>query len=220
MSNAALFLEIYFIAIWITAAFASCLNSITCPCGSSKVNYTHCIDDALHKKYSCERWTNCQTCKANSMDCATCPASRFGPICTEAEEKITKGNHVLFGSCPQMKDIFNGQATCIRKEKIRQCKGSCLPGHSFEGMEGAQTITLVCNSNIWVPLQQFPPCKLSCTTPLKACPMTVESITLYAGVSKISGKNERVGEAYDKHPKSPRNMGAQMSSRGSRWHLK
>ncbi|GBN07933.1 hypothetical protein AVEN_122323-1 [Araneus ventricosus] len=26
-------------------------------------------------------------------------------------------------------------------------------------MEGAQTITLVCSSNIWVPLQQFPPCK-------------------------------------------------------------
>ncbi|GBN30710.1 hypothetical protein AVEN_146594-1 [Araneus ventricosus] len=39
------------------------------------------------------------------------------------------------------------------------------------------------------------------------------------GVSKISDKNERVDKACDKHPKLPRNIGAQTPSRDSRWHF-
>ncbi|GBN63434.1 hypothetical protein AVEN_20314-1 [Araneus ventricosus] len=49
--------------------------------------FKHCFDDSSVKDLTCERWSHCQTCKANSMLCITCPSDRFGPTCSEKVEK-------------------------------------------------------------------------------------------------------------------------------------
>ncbi|CAL1277413.1 unnamed protein product [Larinioides sclopetarius] len=70
----------------ISDSFPSC---ISCPCGASSKNYTHCIDDSLREYLTCDFWSHCQTCESNATLCITCPPDRFGPTCSKMEMKTT-----------------------------------------------------------------------------------------------------------------------------------
>ncbi|GBM14368.1 hypothetical protein AVEN_55357-1 [Araneus ventricosus] len=87
MSTAAFFFVITLASTVIASISDSFLRCISCPCGSGNQNYTHCIDESILKDFTCERWSHCQTCKANTTFCITCRPGHFGPTCSETKSQ-------------------------------------------------------------------------------------------------------------------------------------
>ncbi|GIY99100.1 uncharacterized protein CEXT_602101 [Caerostris extrusa] len=90
MSHSAFFCGIILSTIFTLTVSASCLHYLSCPCGSSNKNFTHCIDEVPNKENPCEAWANCETCESNITRCITCPQNRRGPICSEVVEGHTR----------------------------------------------------------------------------------------------------------------------------------
>ncbi|KAF8774481.1 Limulus clotting factor C like protein [Argiope bruennichi] len=165
MSIAAFFLEIILASIVIASVSASIPNCISCPCGSGIQNYTHCIDKSLLEDFTCERWSRCQTCKANTTSCITCPPDRFGPTCSEKVHIRKKRqddpelyNHPRHSSsCPFLDTVA---IRWLSEDLVfRYCTARCLPGYQFEGEDDVTEITLRCRGRVWVPRRSFPPCR-------------------------------------------------------------
>ncbi|GBM89513.1 CUB and sushi domain-containing protein 3 [Araneus ventricosus] len=132
----------------------------------------HCFDESLLKDFSCERWSQCQTCKANTTFCITCSPDRFGPTCSKISQGRTRRkrqddpdllNHPNYprqsGSCPFLERPESGSIRCSQTGNVRYCTSRCLPGFYFEGEEHAHEITLRCRRGIWTPRSSFPPCR-------------------------------------------------------------
>ncbi|XP_055949628.1 clotting factor C-like isoform X6 [Argiope bruennichi] len=158
MSIAAFYSGIIMTTILVVAFSTSCPRTITCPCGSSNINYTHCLNDVVDKKYTCETWAHCQTCRPNTTHCITCPPKHSGPNCTEVAI-IRRKREISYGSCPHLRSPTLGSSTCFQKGNYRSCTGTCLPGYHFQGEKDTTSIKLECYGNTWKPRRNFPPCK-------------------------------------------------------------
>ncbi|CAL1294940.1 unnamed protein product [Larinioides sclopetarius] len=160
MSIAAFYSGILMTTIFVVAVSTSCSRSITCQCGSSIKNYTHCLDEASYKTYTCETWEHCKTCRTNVTHCITCPPKRFGPTCSEVtKELIRRKRHFSHGSCPRLRSPKSGSSNCTYTGNYRTCTGTCLPGYYFQDEEDIISITLECHGKTWKPRRNFPPCK-------------------------------------------------------------
>ncbi|CAL1294937.1 unnamed protein product [Larinioides sclopetarius] len=96
----------------------SCFKCISCRCGSSNKNYTHCIENEM-KEYMCSTWAKCQTCKDNTTHCITCPPKQFGPLCTEGMLEHMRGKRQIFTvqrpmHCKNEACIHNGRVLVLR----------------------------------------------------------------------------------------------------------
>ncbi|GBM81080.1 hypothetical protein AVEN_126205-1 [Araneus ventricosus] len=169
MLTAAFLFEIILASIVIASTSASFSRCVSCPCGSGSQNYTHCIDESLLTDFPCERWSYCQTCKANTTFCITCPPDRFGPTCSEnshtrrkRQDDPVRLNLPRYprqsGSCTFLERPESGSIRCSQTGNERQCTSRCLPGFHFEGEENVNEITLRCRGNAWTPRSFFPPC--------------------------------------------------------------
>ncbi|CAL1277415.1 unnamed protein product [Larinioides sclopetarius] len=163
--------EITLASLVISSLSALSPRCISCLCGSSNQNYTHCIEESVLKDFTCERWSYCQTCKSNTTSCITCPPGRIGTTCSEILDEHTRRkrqddpdllNHPNYprrsGSCPFLERPESGSIRCSQTGNERYCTSRCLPGYRFEGEENVSEITLRCRRGIWTPRSSFPPC--------------------------------------------------------------
>ncbi|CAL1277422.1 unnamed protein product [Larinioides sclopetarius] len=90
MLTAAFFFAITLTSPVITSTSDSLFRCISCPCGLLNQNYTQCDIETLLRDFTCERWSHCQTCKANTTFCITCRLGHFGPTCSESSDEHTR----------------------------------------------------------------------------------------------------------------------------------
>ncbi|KAG8183426.1 hypothetical protein JTE90_023183 [Oedothorax gibbosus] len=155
-----------------SSASESCNTTVSCPCGSSNVTYTLCIDAVRRSNSQCDVWSHCETCVQNQIECATCPKNRMGPACSEVKNIRKKrqngftpgrmGRVFMNGgygsmSCERLESPEFGSMNCRQTNNFRSCTGRCLPGYSFQDFAQEQ-ITLECRRGKWTPTLSFPPC--------------------------------------------------------------
>ncbi|GFT98387.1 limulus clotting factor C [Nephila pilipes] len=168
MSSAACFFG-SLTAVLVIATYASCLEHISCPCGTSNKNYTFCVNDTWDEPFTCDKWAHCETCEDNITHCVTCPTSRTGLFCLEVESgKVRRKRQFInpaeqnypgrFGVCPTLESPDFGAISCRETGNYRVCTGRCLPGYVFDDEVYTNEITLECRGGFWKPRRYFPPC--------------------------------------------------------------
>ncbi|GFT31301.1 sushi, von Willebrand factor type A, EGF and pentraxin domain-containing protein 1 [Nephila pilipes] len=179
MSPAAFFF-VSLTAVLEIAMSTSCSEHILCQCGSSNKNYTFCVNDTWDEPFTCDRWAHCETCEDNITHCVTCPPSRTGPFCLEAESAKGRAKRQssntpeqnqpgYFGTCPPLKNPNSGSFNCKQSGNNRVCIGRCLPGYVFDDKEYTNEITLECRERYWQPRRYFPSCKSDGVTYRRSC---------------------------------------------------
>ncbi|KAF8774135.1 Limulus clotting factor C like protein [Argiope bruennichi] len=168
MSAAAFWYGLVIATILVIDAPISCLKCISCRCGSSNKNYTHCIVNEQEEEYICKTWAHCQTCKHNTTYCITCPPKQFGPFCTGGEvNHIRKKRQLESGShsarCAIDGFIDNGRVTVTTPLDFQgdvsefpvgtRLQYSCNEGYVLQGVAD-----VVCEENGFWSEEILPTC--------------------------------------------------------------